>query len=261
VNSQFSTLPMYPFAELRGAWNTLYESVAASVAHRFADIPVELDWSIGAHESWVSPRLALSQSCGWPLVTVLKDRVAVLGTFVHVIEGTSSHRYRSVIVARQAAPLSELVGRCVAINSDDSLSGCISLQTAAGVVAGEWPGTVLVTGSHLASIDAVRGGHADVASIDALTWEYQRCIDAHRLDGLVVVGRGPLVPCLPLIIGRHENDDHAVQERVQAWRSALTNAMSDSALCSARDTLLINGFVPLDLHDYSKALPDQTRSR
>jgi ABC-type phosphate/phosphonate transport system substrate-binding protein len=251
---------MYPFAELRGAWNTLYESVAASVAHLFVDVPAELDWTVGAHESWVSPNLSLSQSCGWPLVTVLKSRVAVLGTFAHLIDGESSHLYRSVIVARESAPLSALVGGRVAINSHDSLSGCISLQTAAGVATGEWPGTVLITGSHLASIDAVREGRADVASIDALTWEYQRRVEAHRLDDLVVVGRGPRVPCLPLIIGRHENDDHAVQMRVQAWRSALNNAMTEPALRSTRDTLLISGFVPLDLRDYSEALADQTRS-
>lgn len=251
---------MYPFAELRGAWNTLYESVAASVAHRFVDVPVELDWTIGAHESWVSPRLALSQSCGWPLVTVLKDRVAVLGTFAHFIDGANSHHYRSVIVAREAAPLSDLVSGRVAINSHDSLSGCLSLQTAADVAADQWPGKVLVTGSHLASIDAVREGHAEVASIDALTWEYLWRIAAHSLDGLVVVGRGPSVPCLPLIIARHENEDHAVQARVQAWRLALTDAMTEPALRSTRDTLLITGFVPLDLRDYSEALADQTRS-
>jgi ABC-type phosphate/phosphonate transport system substrate-binding protein len=107
----------------------------------------------------------------------------------------------------------------------------------------------VLTGSHLASIDAVRGGSADVASIDALSWAYQQRLDPDRLDGLVVVERGPLVPCLPLIVGGEADD-----ALVAAWRSAFSAAMSNPSLARARSLLLIEGFVPLDLADYQSAL-------
>ena len=56
------------------------------------------------------------------------------------------------------------------------------------------------TGSHAASLDAVRDGRAVVASIDAVSW-------AH-LDhaGLSVVGSGPRVPCLPLVTSASSSD-------------------------------------------------------
>ena len=246
---------MYPYAGLREAWDTLYRSVGTTVAQNAPDTPTELDWSIDAHASWVDPRLALSQACGWPLVTALRNRARVLGAFMHRIDGVSSHLYRSVIIAREVQPLSALEGGCAAINSYDSLSGYVSLLAAFAVKSGRWPGEITYTGAHAASIEAVRAGHADLASIDALAWAYLQRLAPRELDGLVVVGRGPLVPCLPLIVAG--NTDDAL---LQAWRSAFAQAMRDSALAAVRTELLIEGFVPLDLADYDSALEAQTRS-
>ncbi len=255
MNEAFATLPMYPYPGLRDAWNALYAAAATVVAPSAPDTPLALDWDVDAHESWVHPRFALSQACGWPLISMLESRVRVVGAFAHRIDGTSSHMYRSVIVARKAQPLTSLAGARAAINSDDSLSGCISLLSAFEVTSGRWPGDVTYTGAHGASIEAVRSQRADVASIDALAWAYLQRLSPQDLDGLVVVGRGPLVPCLPLIV-----PDSADDALLAAWRSAFAHAVLHPGLTEVCNTLLIDGFVPLDLADYQHALADQTRS-
>ena len=239
---------MYPFAGLRDAWDELYSTIASSVGERYSDTPLSLDWTLDSHDGWRHPHLALSQACGWPLITELSNSVRVLGAFEHLLDGASRHMYRSVIVARGSHVPNASTDRA-AVNSNDSLSGCVSLHAAFGVPLGQWPGEVVLTGSHVGSIDAVRGGSADVASIDALSWTYQQRLDPDRLDGLVVVERGPLVPCLPLIVGAEADD-----ARVAAWRSAFSAAMSNPSLARARSLLLIEGFVPLDLADYQSAL-------
>lgn len=248
MTSSFAALPMYPVAGLRDAWDELYSTIASSVGERYSDTPLALDWTLDSHDGWRHPHLALSQACGWPLITELRNSVRVLGAFEHLLDGAASHMYCSVIVARSAHVPNASTDRA-AINSADSLSGCVSLHAAFGFALGQWPGEVVLTGSHLASIDAVRGGSADVASIDALSWAYQQHLDPNRLDGLVVVQRGPLVPCLPLIVGGEADD-----ALVAAWRSAFSAAMSNPSLARVRSLLLIEGFVPLDLADYQRAL-------
>ncbi len=245
MTKRYSVLPMYPLEGLRDAWGALYRSVAA----RVPGAPHELRWDIGARESWLDAQMVLSQACGWPLVTVLRERVRVLGTFAVVLDGEASHLYRSVIVARHGADIAALSGGRAAVNSDDSLSGFISLLNAFEVTTTSWPGEVTWTGSHLASVESVRSGIADVASIDALTWNYVGRLVPNTVDGLDVVARGPSVPCLPLIVPVATSP-----AAVAAWRDSFAMAMTDPDLADARAALLISGFLPLDIQNYEAAL-------
>ncbi len=62
------------------------------------------------------------------------------------------------------------------------------------------------------------------------------------MAGLHVVGRGPRVPCLPLVTSP-EGD-------VGALRCALAAVVRDPATAAARRALLIESFVPLDAGAY-----------
>lgn len=247
---------MYPRAELRDAWNSLYEAVAARVGESYPETAYRLRWDVDPHDSWVDPAMVLSQSCGWPLVTTLRDRVRVVGAFSAALDDTVSANYRSVIVARHDASASELAHARAAVNSKDSLSGWISLLAAFDLPSPEWPGPTVVTGSHAASIEALRSHSADVAAIDAVTWAHHRRGAPRSLDGLNVVVRGPEVPCLPLIVP-FATDDAAVE----AWRASFETAMRDPATTEARNVLLIGGFVRRDLRDYDRALDGFERYR
>jgi len=230
---------MYPFASLREAWDELY----ANAARRVPEAPAALRWDLDAEDTWSHPQLELGMTCGWPLATELRDRVRTVGAFTFALEGAPTHLYRSVIVARRQADVSTFAGSTAAINGRHSLSGFISLLAAVGAPSMEWPGDVVWTRAHRRSIDAVRRGDAEIASIDAVTWAYLTRDEPDAVAGLVVVDRGPLVPTLPLIVNGATSD-----ERVDRWRDALADAASE--------TLLIKGFVALDLADYDTALSE-----
>lgn len=244
----FGVLGMYPLPVLRPAWERLATAVAARVRHAGHPAPNVLRWDLDPHDSWLHPDLAIGMACGWPLVTALRDGVRVVGTFASRtgrVQHTQPHLYRSVIVARSESPMAELLGRRAAINSNDSLSGHISLLAAFGLGA-VWSGEVTLTGAHVRSLALVRTGAADVASIDAMTWVYQQRDEPSTVEGLHVVGHGPWVPGLPVILPASASD-----AALEAWRVAFSDAV---AAGDASDALLIDAFVPLDLADYDTAL-------
>lgn len=224
-----ASLPMYPFPEWRGAYESLWEGVRAECA----GLPPLAPWGDDPHELWRSPDLDVSQTCGWPLVTDLVDRVRVVGTFRYRTSTWSGDRYRAVVIGRDGGvgPDSR-----AAVNGFDSLSGWVSLVR----WAGGRPDDVLLTGSHLASIEAVRDGDADVASIDAVTYAYAERHRPELLAGVEVVGSGPEVPCLPVVVPA-DTTDHRLAE----LREAL-----DAAARRADPLLMIDAFTSLDLADY-----------
>src|SRR3954447_15895298 len=193
------SLPMYPFADLRADWALLWEAVRAAHARR-GELPVQLVWSDDIHALWNSPELVLSQSCGWPIVSELDGRVKVVGVFDPDVESGHSGTYETLIVARCAAPLESLSGSRAAVNGADSLSGWVSLVAAVEGAGGAWHGSVRWTGAHVASLAALRAGEADIASIDPVSFRLLAALEPAHVAGLHVVGHGPRVPCLPLIV-------------------------------------------------------------
>ena len=246
-----AVLGMYPFPKLRPAWERLFAAVADRVRTKGFAAPSALRWDIDPHESWLHPELTVGMTCGWPLVTALRDKVRVVGTFAYSQEhAPEPHLYRTTIVSREEPSHCGLAGGRAAINSDDSLSGNISLLEVYGCGA-SWPGEVVATGTHVRSLEAVRSGAADVASIDGVTWLYQQRDEAASVDGLHVVARGPWVPGLPVILPAAASD-----AALEAWRDAFRRVVADPALAHVMDDLLIVDFVALDLADYDAALAD-----
>jgi hypothetical protein len=225
-----ASLPMYPFHEWRAAYEQLWDDVRS----RCDGLPPLAPWGADPAALWRAPDLAVSQTCGWPLVTELADRVRVVGTFRYRTSTWSGDHYRAVVVARDGT--NPDARSCAAVNGHDSLSGWVSLVWWAG---GSWAGDIIETGAHLASLDAVRDGAADVAAIDAVTFAYAER-RPELVDGLTVVGHGPRVPCLPVICPGDTSD-----ERLAALRDAFIAAAE-----AADGVLLMDGFSPLDLDDY-----------
>lgn len=239
-----AALQMYDLPETRPAVGALWRAIA----DRVEGAPEEVTWDGVAATTWLDPDLVLGQACGWPLVTSLAGRVTVVGAFRYQLgEPTGTAGYRSVLIARDEVPLESFAGRVAAVNSWDSLSGWVSLAVAVEEVAGGTPffGSVIQTGGHLASIDAVRSGAADIASIDAVSLALLRRERPRTLAGLATVGRGPLVPTLPLITAWPD---------ATLLRSAIGEALIDPTIGSACKRLLIAGFTPVDESAYAGLL-------
>jgi ABC-type phosphate/phosphonate transport system substrate-binding protein len=243
--NQFASFGMYPFERLRPAWEQLWSAVHA----RAPWTPAALTWDGTVHDHWADPACVVSHVCGWPLAMRLRDAVAVVGAFTLALPEAEGHRYRSVIVASRSGELAAFVttAASVAANSDDSLSGWISLQAATVGVGRSWPGRIHWTGAHIESVRAVRAGEADLASIDELTWAHLRRLEPGLVDGLHVVGRGPLIPSPAIVTSTAHVDE---------LRRAFAGAMEDPATRSARTVLLLAGFVPLDHSEYEAVLRD-----
>lgn len=249
---------MYPFGALRPHYARLWQRVRdelAVTADRdvHGGVPALLQWDNDLHASWRDPALAVSQTCGWPLVTELADlvsagRIRVVGTFVHTVPEAEGPTYRSVLVAR-SAEVASLAGGRAAVNAFSSLSGWVSLVHAVHGPGAQWEGTVVETGAHLDSLLAVRDGLADIASIDAVTFAHIRRLMPEVVGGLHVVGHGPRVPCLPVIAG-----PAAADIPLAVLRRAFARALSGDDAADLREVLLVDGFTVLDAADYRPLL-------
>lgn len=239
------SLAMYPTATLRPA----YERLWRAIVDRAPDLPAELTWPADVHATWADDTVVVKQTCGWPLVTDLGDRVSVIGAFEPDIAGAEGHRYRSVIVATSPAQPAEFVDATVAYNSADSLSGWVSLMAWSGRSGASLRRSGVRSGSHEASLEMLQSVRANVASIDAVTLAHVRRHRPDLLDGLHEIGQGPLVPSLPIVAPARVGDD-----TVDRIRTALAAVVADDAIAATCDELLIAGFVPLDLDDYRRDL-------
>ncbi len=240
-----ASVAMYPFVEVRDA----YEHLWRLIRERLPWLPTELGWPDDPAATWRSPDLVVGQTCAWPLMTSLTDAVRVVGSFAHTVPGTVGATYRSVIVARDDVEPGTLAGGRAAVNDLQSLSGWVSLLHAVHGPGARWHGTVLLTGAHVESIRAVHDGRADIASIDAVTWWLVSQLRPHLVDGLVEIGSGPRVPCLPVIVGPRVPDD-AIPE----LRRAIDDAVKDDRFRVDRGRIAIRGFVGLDLEAYRPVL-------
>ncbi|MEX1104768.1 MAG: PhnD/SsuA/transferrin family substrate-binding protein [Ilumatobacteraceae bacterium] len=234
-----AAIAMYPFAEVCDALDEIW----AGVAQRLDWVPRSLTRDIDLHASWTDDDLVVGQTCGWPLVTALHDRVRVLGVFASTVPQAVGPQYRSVLIARRRAAPSEFAGTVAAVNSSDSLSGWVSLLAAVHGPGATWTGEVRWTGAHVESLRAVRDGQADIASIDRVSLALVRRAIPELLDGVIEVGEGPLVPSLPLVTHRDASDDEVAQIRAALGASV-------AAAPGAAAAALVEAFVPLDLADY-----------
>src|SRR3546814_318459 len=121
--------------------------------------------------------------------------------------GCDGGRYRSEIRVRAddaAGQLADLKGRRAAVNAADSQSGCHALRHAAMDLAdeGHFFGSVVLTGSHRASMQAVAAGEADVCAIDCVTWCLLQRSEPALTTRLRVLASSQAAPALPYIAHR-----------------------------------------------------------
>jgi len=241
-----ASLPMYDRPETAGANDRLWKAIATALRDRGIDAPAALDRKTGLWETWLSPDLLLSQTCGFPYRARLHGKVALVATPVLDLPGAPPGHYYSVLVARRDDPrraFADFAGARLAINDPLSQSGWAAAHahaTAEGIAFGP----VTETGAHRASALAVAEGRADMAAIDALSWRIIREWDDFAAC-LKVVARTAPTPALPFITARHRDPAPIA--------AALDAAVADLSPVD-RDRLGLVGTVRLDAAAYL-ALP------
>ena len=247
-----ASLGMYALPAIADAIESWWAGLARAFrAAGLESVPERL--SAGdVQDHWRDPALLLSQTCGYPLTHAFAPHLRVVATPAYDAPGCAASRYRSAFVVREdepAASLAQMAGRRAAANSRDSQSGYSALRHAVGPLAGGRPffSTVLESGSHGGSMQAVAEGRADLASIDCVTLAlHQRHLPA-LADALRILDFSEAAPGLPYVTAAGRSD-----EEVARLREGLREAGADPDLAEARQALMITGFEVLPDGAYGK---------
>ncbi len=250
-----ATLPMYDLPELRGATDALWAAIAVRLQDRGVAAPQTLLRGTDLAAMWTDHRLLLGQTCGYPLVTSLAGKVAVVTTPAYLAEGCDGALYRSAVVVRaadSAGSLANLCGRRCAVNDAASNSGMNVLRAAVAPLANgatRFFAETIMTGAHAASMTAVAEGRADVAAIDCVTWAHLQRWRPETAGKLRVLAWTEATPGLPLITAAATSD-----ETRSALAGALDDLAADPALAETRAALLLGGFVRVAAEAYERIL-------
>jgi ABC-type phosphate/phosphonate transport system substrate-binding protein len=248
-----ASLPMYDLPGLEAATDAWWAGLAAAFrAEGVKDVPERLTRE-GDHAAlWTAPDLLFSQTCGYPLTHALAGRVTLVATPIYDCDGCGGGTYRSDIVVRAdeaAASLAGLKGRRAAVNAADSQSGSNALRHAVMELCddGRFFGSVTMTGSHRASLQAVAAGEADVCAIDCVTYALLQRTEPELTRRLRVLAQSAPAPALPYVTRRDIPADD-----LQRLRAGLARACGEPALADARAALLLAGVAVLPLSAYDR---------
>lgn len=244
-----ASLPMYDRPETRHAHDRYWQAIRAHLGEG----PVALTRDGDLWQHWLSPDLIFSQTCGYPFRAELHDKVTLVGTPDYGLPGCPPGHYNSVLVARAddaRDTLEAFADARFAYNEALSQSGWAAPQTHAKI-RGFLFRDLVQTGGHRASAMAVAEGRADVAAIDALTWELLRRHEGVT-DMLRVVERTSPTPVLPYITARGRDG----AAHLHAVRAAIADL--DAA---DREALHLKGIIAIAPEAYlavpSPESPDQ----
>lgn len=233
-----SSLPMYDRPETAAANDRLWQGVRDRLGYG----PEHLTRGGDLWDHWEHPELVLSQTCGLPFRTRLRDRVQFVAAPVFDLPDCPEGHYYSHFVVRADDPRgdpAEYADAVLAYNEAVSQSGWAAPQAWAAA-RGFAFARVLGTGAHVNAARAVAEGRADIAAIDALSL---RIIARHEgyAARLRVIGRTDPSPAMPYIT--------AITRDPAPIRAALGEALA--ALSGAdRAALGLSGLAALAPEDY-----------
>lgn len=264
-----AALPMYfpPREAVQMFWAALAEHLQHDAACAGLAIPEQLSWAADVHAQWQADDLLLSQACGYPFVTLLQGKVQLVGTFAYDAPGVQGIYCRSQLICRAndaRNALEEFAGSTLAFNDTISQSGYNALRALVASTTTQRPffAKSIDTGAHYRSMEAVRTGQADMASIDPVSWAHWQRSNPQHCAQLRVFGETESYPGLPLVTSLQ-----TPPEVLQALRHALHALAHEAGYATVRAPLLITGFeatqpdeyqVCIDMQDRAAALGMQT---
>ncbi|MFJ2282003.1 phosphate/phosphite/phosphonate ABC transporter substrate-binding protein [Pseudomonas sp. NPDC087803] len=174
--------------------------------------------SLSLPELWLSPDLLLTQTCGYPLMTLLRGQVRIVGRPRYELPDATAGNHCSLILSRAddaRQTLAEFRGSRGVINSDDSNSGMNLLRQRLAPLHrdGQFFAAVGSSGAHRESLRWLREGRADLAAIDSVTYAYLARHAPEEVRGLRVVARSAFSPTLPFVTAATATDEQIEQLR------------------------------------------------
>jgi len=194
-----ASLPMYDRPETAAAHDRYWQAIRTHLGEG----PDALTRGGDLWQHWQSPDLIFSQTCGYPYRARLHGHVTLIGAPDYGLPGCPPGHYNSVFVTRADDPRAKLADfetARFAYNEALSQSGWAAPQTHAQA-KGITFRNLVQTGGHRLSAMAVAEGRADIAAIDALTWELLKRHDLFAAS-LREIARTKPTPVLPYITAK-----------------------------------------------------------
>ncbi|WP_062789613.1 phosphate/phosphite/phosphonate ABC transporter substrate-binding protein [Aquitalea pelogenes] len=247
---RWASLPMYPWPQplTEQYWQWLRQRLQQLGEPA---LPASLSWPEDYLAHWREPGMLLSQSCGYPVSTLLPEQVQVLGAFHYQVPGCADWRYSSALLVRKSdagLALADFRGRRAVCNERHSQSGYHALRAEVAALAGVQPffSQVRFSGSHRASAGMLAAGEADIAALDCVSHALLARQQPALFAQLACIGHTRLQPGLPLITAASTS-----AASVARLRQAISDSLQAPELQDFFRLAAINGFSPLDLSDYA----------
>ncbi|MEM1072928.1 MAG: PhnD/SsuA/transferrin family substrate-binding protein [Pseudomonadota bacterium] len=228
-----ASLPMYDMESTQNANDRFWSLIRSALGYG----PVTLTRAGDPHRLWESADLFFSQTCGLPYRTELIGRVQLIGTPDYGLPECPPGFYCSHIIVRANDPrerLADFSGSMLARNDRRSQSGWAALENLARADGLSFANNTLETGAHITSISKVASGAADLASIDALTWDLLSS-GPDLCDDLRILMSTPPTPGLPYITSLTRNASdlaEAVSNAIEHLSEPDQNALRLKSLVS-----------------------------
>lgn len=207
---------------------------------------------------WLCEHLLLAQTCGYPLMTQLRDNVQLVGRPVYELPHSAAGNHCSLLMVRADDPRTELqdfFGSHGLINSEDSNSGMNLLRHALAPLQrdGRFFADVSLTGGHRLSLRGLKERRGDLAAIDSVTYDYLARDASEEIASLRILARSAASPCLPFITARSLDATQA-----EGVRQAMNQALLD--LPEVADVLAISHVQRASMADYQVLLDYQQQA-
>lgn len=232
---------MYDWPEVADDLNTLWERIAIGARASGIDVPEAMSRPEHLVTLWRDPTMIIGQVCSLNPVRDGLGETEVLGTIVYDppvdLPQPEPGSYYSVLVCRADDErrthigadrandaVRSFAGARVASNGTDSQSGYWSLGHFVREVGGD-PifGSVVFTGAHRASVQAVASGQADLAAIDVHSWRLALEHEPDAASQLTVIGTTAPTPGVVCVV---------------AWELAHHRAALNEVLAAAVDSIV-----------------------
>ena len=235
-----ASLGMYDHPAQQGANDRIWSAIVRILRARGVEgVPDALDRTRHVHDLWRDPNLLLGQACGYPLIADDSLDLQVFALPIYDLPGSTSDdaTHASVLVARGNEghrSLSDYRNTRAAINDPQSNTGMNLFRATLAPIAetSVFFASVVHTGSHRASVAAIAADEADIAAIDAVTYDTLVRHEPNLTAPLKIIARSPASPTLPFVTSA----DTSI-ETIAALRLALHHVITDPRLADDRAML------------------------
>ncbi len=241
-----AALPMYALPEMAEANAALWAALHAEMGEA---APAALAPSALALPGAIAPDTVFSQMCGYPLLTIYQGQYRLLGTPLYDLpgcrlrpDGVPTHCAFLIVRADADAGVpAHLAGQRFVTNGPDSNSGMNLARALFAPLArnGRFFGDILLSGSHLRSMEMVAAAHADAATVDCVTFGFVARYRPDLATRLRVLAETPPSPAIPFITAAATAAETALR-----LTRLLTNPLPSPALAGALGGLGIRRVAP-----------------